>query len=168
MLFLQEYEELGIFLEDHFWIYSHFQRYLVRQWIHVSSSPWRLLYSDPSIDSRPALFFRVQRTAWSSVVHFMRQSTERNNFMFFYVKRWITDPEVDSRLSEHVLRSLVSDSHLFVASPDEYMIWIFWEMTSGINSMCSALGSTVDTCMASVYEVWRVSLFFLRERELGS
>ena len=41
--------------------------------------------------------------------------------MFFYVQRWITDPEVDSRLSEHVLRPLVSDSHLFVASPDEYM-----------------------------------------------
>ena len=51
--------------------------------------------------------------------------------MFFYVKRWIPDPEVDSRLSGHVFRTLVSDSDLFVASPEEYMIWIFWEMTSG-------------------------------------
>ena len=88
--------------------------------------------------------------------------------MFFYVQRWITDPEVDSRLSEHVLRPLVSDSHLFVASPDEYMIWIFWEMTSGIISICSALGSKVDTCMASVYEVMASFTYFLRERELGS
>ena len=68
--------------------------------------------------------------------------------MFFYVKRWITDSEVDSRLSGHVLRPLVSDSHLFGASAEEYMIWIFWEMTSGIISVCSALGLTVDTCFS--------------------
>ena len=30
-------------------------------------------------------------------IHILRWSTE--NFAFFYVKRWITDPEVDSRLS---------------------------------------------------------------------
>ena len=30
--------------------------------------------------------------------------------MFFSVNMWITDPEVDSRLSGHVLRPLVSDS----------------------------------------------------------
>ena len=88
--------------------------------------------------------------------------------MFFFVKRWNTDPEVDSRLSEHVLLFLVSDGHLFVASPEEYMIWIFWEMTSGIISICSALGSTVDTCMASVHEVMASFTYFLRERELGS
>ena len=51
---------------------------------------------------------------------------------FFFVKRWITDPEVDSRLSG------VSASHLFFASPEEYMIWIFllvflWVMTSGLS-----------------------------------
>ena len=132
-------------LGDDFWIYFRVQRFLVRHWILVSSSPRRLLYSDPAIDSRLLSFFRVQRTAWSSVVHVMRQSTERKNFRFFYVKRWITDPEVDSRLSG------VSASHLFVASPDEYMIWIFWELTSGIISTCSALGSTVDTYSASVY-----------------
>ena len=35
------------------------------------------LHSDPVIDSRPALFcFRIQRNAWSSVVHAFRQSTE--------------------------------------------------------------------------------------------
>ena len=27
---------------------------------------------------------------------------------------------------------LVSDSYLFAASPEEYTIWSFWEMTSGI------------------------------------
>ena len=48
------------------------------------------------------------------------------------------------------------------------MIWIFWEVTSGIISICSALGSTVDTCMASVYEVMASFTFFLRVRELGS
>ena len=52
-------------------------RFLVRQWIHDSSSLRRLLYLDPLIDSRPALIcFRFQRTAWSSVVHVMRQSME--------------------------------------------------------------------------------------------
>ena len=40
------------------------------------------------------------------------------------------------------------------------MIWIFREMTSGIIFRCSALGSTVDTCMASVYEVMAVSHIF--------
>ena len=95
-------------------------------------------------------------------------STERKNFMFFYVKRWITDPEVDSRLSAHVFCPLVSDSHLFGVSPSEYLIWIFWEMTSGIIPTCSALGSTVDTCMASVCEVMSSFTFFQRERELGS
>ena len=53
-------------------------------------------------------------------------------FHTFFVKRWFTDPEVDSRLSG------VSASHLFCASREEYMIWIFllvflWEMTSGLS-----------------------------------
>ena len=73
------------------------------------------------------------------------------------MNRCISDPEL-----------LVSDSHLFGVSPSEYLIWIFWEMTSGIISICSALGSTVDICMASVYEVMASFTFFLRERELGS
>ena len=70
----------------------------------------------------PFFCFRVQRTAWSSVVHSMRQSTEWSNFMFFYVNMWITDPEVDSRLSGHVLWLLTSDSHLHGVrcSPLEY------------------------------------------------
>ena len=160
---------MDFLLRDDFWIYFRVQRFLVRQWIHVSSSLRRLLYLDLVIDSRPALIcFRKQRNAWSSVVHVMRHSTDWSNFMFFYVKRWITDLEVDSRLSGHVFRPLVSGSHLFGASPEEYMIWIFWEMTSGIISTCSALGSTVDTCMASVYEVMASFTYFPRERELGS
>ena len=88
--------------------------------------------------------------------------------MFLYVNLWITDPEVDSQLSEHVLWHLVSGSHLFGASPEECIIWIFWEMTSGIISICSTPGSTVDTCMASVYEVMASFTYFLREHELGS
>ena len=59
-----------------------------------------------------SLCYRQQRTARSSVIHVLRQSTEWLNFLFSYVNRWITDPEVDSRLSEHVLRPLESDSHL--------------------------------------------------------
>ena len=58
------------------------------------------------------------------------------------------------------LRPLVSDSHLFVALPEEYMIWIFWEMTSGIISVCSALGSTVDTCFCQSTRLWGVSRIF--------
>ena len=80
--------------------------------------------------------------------------------MFFYVNRWITDLEVDSRLSGHVLRPLVSDSHLFGASPEVYVMWIFWEMTSGIISVCSALGSTVDTCFCQFTRLWGVSHIF--------
>ena len=73
---------VDFFLGDDFWINFRVQRFLVRQWIHVSSSLRRLLYSDPSIDSRPALIcFRIQRTAWSSVVHVMRQSTEFHVFL---------------------------------------------------------------------------------------
>ena len=53
--------------------------------------------------------------------------------------------------------ALVSDSHLFVASPEEYMIWIFWEMTSGIIPVCCALGSTVDTCSCQSARLWGVS-----------
>ena len=87
----------------------------------------------------------------------MRQSTE---FHVFYVNRWITDPEVDSRLSGHVLWPLVSGSHLFGASLEEYVIWIFWEMTSGIISVCSALGSTVDTCFCQSTRLWGVSHIF--------
>ena len=80
------------------------------------------MYSDPAFDSRPALLcFRFQRIAWSSVVLAIRQSTEWLSSRFFYVKRWITVPEVDSRLSG------VSASHLFFASPEEYMIGIFLE-----------------------------------------
>ena len=30
-------------------------------------------------------------------IHAVRKSMERKNFVFFYMKRWITDPEIDSR-----------------------------------------------------------------------
>ena len=67
---------MWIFPGDVGWIYFLVQRFLVRQWIHVSSSLRRLLHSDPAFDFRPALCYRIQRTAWSSVVHVMRQPTE--------------------------------------------------------------------------------------------
>ena len=75
-------------------------------------------------------------------------------FLVFYVKRWITDPEVDSRLSGHVFRPLVSDSHLFVASPEEYMISIFWEMTSGIISVFSTLWFDIGYMSLLGYEAF--------------
>ena len=37
---------------------------------------------------------------------------------------------------------------------EEYMNWIFWEMTSGIFPYFALCGSTVDTCMASGYEAF--------------
>ena len=49
---------MDFFLGDDFWIYFRVQRFLVRQWIHVSSSLRRLLL-DPAIDSRPAFFVTV-------------------------------------------------------------------------------------------------------------
>ena len=55
--FSRSTRNLGFLLGDDFWIYFRLQRFLVRHWILVSSSPRRLLYSDPAIDSRPALFF---------------------------------------------------------------------------------------------------------------
>ena len=68
---------MDFFLGDDFWIYFRVQRFLVRQWKHVSFGSRRPLYLDPAIDSRPALFcYRIQRNTWSSVVHVMRQSTE--------------------------------------------------------------------------------------------
>ena len=96
------------FLGDSFRI-CRIQRFLVRQWIHVISSLRRPLYSDPAFDPRLALLFcvdngiglwagfvgvdalramflffcyRIQRTAWSSVVHAIRQSAEWLNFTF--------------------------------------------------------------------------------------
>ena len=34
-----------------------------------------------------------------------------------------------SLVTSILFRPLVSDSHLFVVSPEEYTIWCFWEMT---------------------------------------
>ena len=145
-------------LGDDFWIYFRVQCFLVRQWIHVSFSLRRLLYSDPAIDSRPALIcFRTQRNAWSSVVHVMRLSTDWSNFMFFFVKRWIMDLEVDSR---HVFRPFVSGSHLLGASPEEYMIWIFWEMTSGIFPYTVLLVRQWIHVWRQSTRLWRVSHIF--------
>ena len=61
--------------------------------------------------------------------------------MFFYVKRWITDPEVDPRLSGHVLRPLVSDSHLYGVRVCLWStrLWFSWEMTSRKVSVFNSL-----------------------------
>ena len=41
------------------------------------------MYSDPAIDSRPALCYRIQRNTWSSVVHVIRQFTDLVEFQVF-------------------------------------------------------------------------------------
>ena len=64
--------------------------------------------------------------------------------MFFYVNMWITDPEVDSRLSGHVLRPL--------CSPVEYQTTDFWEMTSGIIYVFSTLRFDSEYMSVSVFE----------------
>ena len=56
----------GFFPGDDFWIYFRVQRFLVRQWMHVSSSLRRLLYLDPAIDSRPALLSCVCREEYKN------------------------------------------------------------------------------------------------------
>ena len=48
------------------------------------------------------------------------------------------------------------------------MIWIFWEMTSGIFPYFALSGSTMDTCIASVYEAFGfISHVFPREVDSG-
>ena len=66
--------------------------------------------------------------------------------MLALVRQWIPvhASVLFIRLVDIISTPLVSGSHLFGASPDEYMAWIFWETTSGIISVCSALDSTVD------------------------
>ena len=53
------------------------------------------------------------------------------------------------------LRPLVSGSHLFELLPEEYWVAYFREMTPGMGPVFSTLlGSTADTCSASVYEAF--------------
>ena len=69
------------------------------------------------------------------------------------------------------LRPLVSGSHLFELLPEEYRVAYFREMTPGMVSVFSTLlGSTADTCSASVYEAFFEEFYaFLREgRTFGS
>ena len=91
-------------------------------------SPWSRLFSRPQRFLRCRSFsggrcpgcagravpqvvhLRIQRTAWFDRGYKICVSFFTEIFTFFYVKRWITDPEVDSRLSG------VSASHLFLRS----------------------------------------------------
>ena len=67
-----------------------------------------------------------------------------------------------------ILEPLVSDSRLFVASPEEYMIWIFWEMTSGIFRIEHSLVRQRIHALASVYEAFGTfSHDFPREVDSG-
>ena len=53
------------------------------------------------------------------------------------------------------LRPLVSGSHLFEVLPEKYSVAFFREMTPGMVSVPSTLlGSTANTCSASVYEAF--------------
>ena len=70
-------------------------------------------------------------------------------FHVFYVNMWITDPEVDSRLSGHVLRPPVSDSHLYGVrcSPLEYQTTDFpGRFLQEFFTYSALSGSTVGTC----------------------
>ena len=108
------------------------------------------------------------------MVHSMRQSTEWSNFMLFYVNMWITDPEVDSRLSGHVLWPFISDSHLYGVrcSPLECML-----VRQRIHAQPSdSGGSGVDATLAVACASWfacyvapRVCALFLfgRSMKLG-
>ena len=111
------------------------------------ASIWIPLYSDPAIDSRPAFFVPVYSALLGSTVDTSFASIS-GEFHIFHVNWWITDPEVDSRLSG------VSDSHLFVASPEEYIISVFWEKTSGIISVFSTLGFDSGYMSLSGYEAF--------------
>ena len=60
------------------------------------------------------------------------------------------------------LRPLVSGSHLFERLPEKYRVAYFREMTPGMVSVFSTLlGSTADTCPASVYEFFFGRIFTL-------
>ena len=50
---------MDFFLGDDFWISFRDQRFLVRQWFMFLPIYGGFLYSDPAIDSRPALFISV-------------------------------------------------------------------------------------------------------------
>ena len=64
-----------------------------------------------------------------------------------------------------ILEPLVSDSHLFVVSPEEYMIQIFWEMTSRIISVFSTLWFDSGYMLVSVFEAfWKYFTLSLREK----
>ena len=80
-------------------------------------------------------------------------------FHIFYVNWWITDPEVDSRLSLRTWNADIISCHLYLVVncssylPGEYRSIPFREVTPGMVSVFSAqLGSTSDTYGASVYE----------------
>ena len=93
-------------------------------------------------------------------IHALRQSTERKNFMFLYVKRRITDPEEDEFWYVSVFSAPWFDSGYMLGVSlrgflEEFRI-IFPGFSVGddfrIVSVFSAeLGSTADTCNASVY-----------------
>ena len=105
---------------DDFWIYFRIQLlYLVRQWIHMFASVWIPWYSDPVIDSRPALSFPFSVLCLVRLwIQVLRQSPEI--FIIFYVNWWTMDPEVVSPLSlrtwnaDIISLPLVLGSHLFV------------------------------------------------------
>ena len=52
------------------------------------------------------------------------------------------------------LRPLVFGCHLFERFPEEYRVAYFREMTPGIFVFSTLLGSTADTCLASVFEAF--------------
>ena len=62
----EEYEKLGFFPGDDFWIFSCIQRYLVRQWIHVCVSSEVL--SDKGVDMPVVMLDSLVQTVLGQVV----------------------------------------------------------------------------------------------------
>ena len=124
-----------------------------------------------SADSRPALLFS-ENSAMLGPQWFM--------FASFYVlvdflvsprEKVDSDPEVASLWAQIALSlsvagtfvfiavcdpPLVSDSHLLGVSPEDYKIWIFWEILPELFLYSALSGSTADTCGASVYGVFHI------------
>ena len=88
--------------------------YLVRQWIQISANLRRPWYSDPAIDSRPALFVPVYSALFGSTVDTSFVSVY-GVFHIFYVNGGlrILRSILDSQECGHYFLPPVSGSQLF-------------------------------------------------------
>ena len=153
-------------------------------------------YSDPSIDSCPLrgwkLCFRIQRNAWSSVVHALRPSRSLLTRFTHFLREGGRARAIRAGNVDIISRPLYLAVYCSVSLASEHTYADFWEMIPGIVSTfyapwfgsgctygvslrgygqnftrflreggllemtsclspCSALGSSSDTCTASVH-----------------